>query len=130
MKKILLIAAIFLVIAGIAFQSNLKNWDQEAQELAASEDWIACHFEDGAGESKPRHDGFQCREAQCVIDGKIMFQGALVDQHVAISRGICQESGTVCSEASRKPCAPNEVCILMEEGENAGQDVQAICADD
>ena len=126
MKKLLIIAAIIAVIAGVAFQSSMKDWDEEAQKIAASEDWIACHYEDENGESKARPDGFQCREAQCAIDGKILFKGDLVDQHVAISRGICQESGTVCSEASRKPCAPNEVCIILEEG----TDKQAVCADD
>ena len=125
MTKLMMLALMTTLLAGCP-----KDWSKEEQSLSQTDDWIACHFENDAGVERARPDGYQCRPAVCITDGKIMLPGSnppvMVDQHVAISRGICQQSGTVCSAATRKPCAPNEVCILMEEGD----DVQAICADD
>ena len=127
MNKLVAILALTTLLVGCP-----KDWSIEAQRLAQSEGWIACHFDNEDGDSIARPDGFQCRAARCIKDGQILHQqsGTMVDQHIAISRGICQQSGTVCSEASRKPCAPNEVCILLEVGEDNNKDVQALCADD
>jgi len=103
-----------------------KNWKAEEQKLADQEAWAACHVTDDAGVEAARPDGAECRPAQCVVEGEILLPDSNppvhVPQHVAISRGICQESGTKCTEAVRKPCTPYEVCVVLQG--------QAVCMDD
>ena len=115
---IALTAAVTVMLTGCP-----KNWSAEEQKLEASEAWAACHVTDDAGVETAKDDGAECRAAQCIIEGQILVPNsnppAMVPQHIAIARGICQESGTVCSEAVRKPCKPSEVCEV--------QDGQAVC---